>query len=1211
MNWQAWLTIVAAWIIGDFVLDVVFKKTPLWLSKQVFTAFHRLIKEVLLLHRTLYHDTRFTKWGPKTLEYWALCAIKAHGAGDSKPQSVLDLLESHLKLHRAMVLLGDPGAGKTTVLEALAYRLARRAILQIRWVLIGLILIALLLLFVSPALTSIWLVSFFLWESFVRRAPVPLFLDARKGYKDGAVGGWITEILQETFVDTPLFGWRNRFVFLVDGVNEVSTDVYEKFLDGWAEILRRGRYSQAIFTSRTAQDPSSWLGIESTFSLCVLDNAGVRELLKVYEQRRSEGDAGFYENEQVKRSFGELQRRGFLDQNGIGRNPFWLATLVTSGLNTRNQGRLLHDSTRILIDRETRKKSRYRERQSLWEKIVPNEVEMDALGSLALAMHQEKRTGFAGKNLWSKANAIIRESISDLPFSAYDVLYEAKAATLVRFSQNECVEFTHQLVQNFFTAYALRTPDQWGTVVEYSNDRWWWQTILLLGGIVDDHAAFIRQILGDGSDVERVFLAFGLLDSIEKIDYKDSLQATIRSGQVPEDLDQELMLTVLSQSRAQEQALNKLNQLIGIESSIDKWRSLRFRFEPFTKVEGDVIVALALSLSQGITDIHREILRDLRQITGETVVDRLALLLIPEDIGVKNEIIDLLKGLMEVKAVEYIVLALGDKSVRDTACAALVQMGTLAVEPLIRALVWDREAQLEENGELQDLERNRIKLEKNRLVQLLEAAKDPAVAKALGRQHIRMLQKLLPTYDMIERAYTSQDDFRQTSRPLLEQLSIHQQMGRMRQHFIDSFREVNLPEELIEELVAHLDEYLEAEELLSQRVLNHELIVDILAEIGDSAINMLVQAMNQQTLERHFIRRCAVKVLGKIANEKAIEVLVNELDSDDLAFEARDILKRIGEPAIDALVNALDLDNFRISFGARDVLCSIGQPVIAPLIAALSEGRIGLYWVTLLDEIRCTPEHFDLILSMMLEDKNFSLAGLVVKSIGKPAIEMLIQVLDQEQLSYDSACILRDFVGMAAVEPLVQVLRHSNATVRARALNVLGEIGLIYGFDDNQTINSILEMVQIEENEDIRNQATYALALIGAPVVAFLSELMYEPDCQQYAFAWTSLILMSKIHSTVPKPVITALEDEDSRIRRSAIVCAVVGGDLATILPLVRIIPKESWQMRLLILKSLPNIVFRRFMRIGKRITTKKNRKSYQDELIVRQAIAPIRKLSI
>ena len=146
-----------------------------------FAPFVRLYKERAHLKDILKENEDFTQWAPKSEYYPALSGLRV-----SETEPALDLLEGSLERGEPIVLLGEPGSGKTTAVQALTYRLAQRACWCNLLIWFFLLLIAALFLFVMPILALVWLALYYLlepllysWERFARLSMVPIFLEAR------------------------------------------------------------------------------------------------------------------------------------------------------------------------------------------------------------------------------------------------------------------------------------------------------------------------------------------------------------------------------------------------------------------------------------------------------------------------------------------------------------------------------------------------------------------------------------------------------------------------------------------------------------------------------------------------------------------------------------------------------------------------------------------------------------------------------------------------------------------------------------------------------------------------------------------------------------------------------------------------------------------------------------------------------------------------
>lgn len=262
------------------------KSSPLWLLKTVLLQpAWRYLGELRYLVAVL-RTPNLKRWRGK---YVTLRAIKAaHEAGAPSPKPLLDILRDVSARGEKMVVLGEPGSGKTTSLEALTHGLARRALAQsvAVWSLVfGVVGLA-------TALHSWWwgflLSGIGLLDFLLPRLPVLAELrryemgpadEFLKRLFAGRIGGSAISKALATYME------RGRLVCLVDGVNEVKSDVYDKALDAWRECFdpaHRFAAVPVIFTSRSRANPAGQLGCDNVVNVLDLDDDAVRHFLTVY-----------------------------------------------------------------------------------------------------------------------------------------------------------------------------------------------------------------------------------------------------------------------------------------------------------------------------------------------------------------------------------------------------------------------------------------------------------------------------------------------------------------------------------------------------------------------------------------------------------------------------------------------------------------------------------------------------------------------------------------------------------------------------------------------------------------------------------------------------------------------------------------------------------------------------------------------------------------
>lgn len=885
--WQAILGASITALITDLVVGVAKKSPPYLIAPYI-----RLWKECSLLHNIL-HDERFSHWKPQTSRYVALQAIKAQGANQESPQPVLDLLESFLKRSEPVVLLGEPGAGKTTALEALTYRLAGRALLYDRLIWLALLIVTAFLSIAAPIFTFVWLASFILWEPLVRCFTVPLFIEARSDYSGGDVNEWSERVFKDRLGAKPLIGSRRRVAFFIDGVNEVQSSLFGTFVEGWRARVRDKRARRVIFTSRGGEEnPAQRLRVENVLSVSDLDDDGVRAFLKVYVTEKADHEERAYNSEPAERDFDELQKKNLLGDGSIGRNPYWLKMIVESGLYTVNRGALFRRFAEKLIRREIEEKPEERKHKPDW-KLVPFEVEMDALAALALAMHKEKRIGFTDEVGWNKSLAAIRKSIGDSSFSPDDVLCEAQASTLLRVQFKKRIEFVHQLVQEFFAAYALYPESKWQDALAHCEDVWWWQTLFHIGGLVgaensaQRYSELVRRVLGDGYNEHRVFAAIGLLRSVENPPSElSSVVLEAFGGLMEKNLVLREGATTLNLKESQRRAMDELMHTLGEEAT----EAFAMLLEA-SRLEIQIIGILILGIVGG-------------RRAAELIIARF------------GDSIDKLVGTgplvsIGAPAVEPLITALRDEDshVRWRAARALGEIADgRAVEPLLAALQ-------DEDSDMR--------------LHVTEALGAIGDARAVAPLIIALRDEDSDLQWYAAEALGAIGDARAVE-PLI--MVLRDQGYDMRwsaAEALGAIGDVRAVEPLLSALrhgaLRHEDNYMDS------------LVEVALRKIGASAVDPLITALRDEISR---VRSVAAAILGGTRDARAVEPLVAALRDEDsrVRGNAARALGEIGDAqAVEPLITALRDKRRYVDRDAADALGKIGVPAMKQLIAALRD----------------------------------------------------------------------------------------------------------------------------------------------------------------------------------------------------------------------------------------------------------------------------------
>ena len=241
------------------------------------------------------------------------------------------------------------------------------------------------------------------------------------------------------------------------------------------------------------------------------------------------------------------------------------------------------------------------------------------------------------------------------------------------------------------------------------------------------------------------------------------------------------------------------------------------------------------------------------------------------------------------------------------------------------------------------------------------------------------------------------------------------------------------------------------------------------------------------------VRPALARAFGWLGDAPAARQLGTLLAHPAARAEAAESLVRIGEPAIDILIEGLEDEDHEVRAAAIGALGAIGsRRATAPLTALLQEPRVAIAASGALARIG-DPDAFEPLLALIgHRDGAVRVAAVgALNSIGHPRMpEVVIPRLnDADPLVRESAVKIAAYFGYAGARTLVEArCTDSDESVRVAALE-----GLPY-FDEEGAI-PVLENALANETPKGRVAAVHALARIEIDtVVPLLVRALADPD---------------------------------------------------------------------------------------------------------------------
>jgi HEAT repeat protein len=1139
MNYIETLVVAAlVAVITDWVIQA-FRKSP----SHIFAPFIRLWKEASYLHNILHKAdkdfgkvriNRFARWMDINGKY---IALKGNGLEKESGEKtvVIERLRAYIKNSTPAILVGEPGSGKTTTLEALTCQIAVSSYKINIFFWLGFIILACILLFLSPLISFIYLLSFFLWEPLVRRTFIPMFIEAR--YLTDEINDmekWCDNQRKEKIGDKPILGSQHRIVWLIDGVNELTSDaLYGSFIKGWRKLTQDGKATHVIFSNRTWESLSSGLGIKSIIRISELDDDLVRRFLHNQEE------------------YNKLETEQLLERGGIGRNPYWLKLMVEAGVYSPNKGKVIYGYVEKLLTREIDITKSPKSAD-----FIPKDYLLIALANLGMTLEKENLLSLIGKDALNRAWSIMEGSLSN-QYSGKVILEKAKDATLLKQDGIDKVTFVHPLLQTFFVAYDLYLGEAWKQELHLADDFRWWQTFLILGDIIADQSPetykiFVESILDDGESVRRTYLAAAILES------------TVTNRPILFGNWFEIM------------AFNSADFLKHFEflSPSFKWHHLLTRyFHSFTSdIEQKIVIGLLKGILNKSIDEHKNSLNKLREIQGDSILERLAAYSFVDDYNrpeIARAAIKIFQSLGDKKVSAFIVMMLGYEKTKEVAYDALLKIGENAVDALLTALGWRKFEDISAEIEHLPIEESKnIDLDKQiQFLQSLIDITDDKEEKTLYREELRNLMAVKEmAKDALNTVLYGRDLLKQVISPFSEE-KWHKQIE---DYILDELRKQGN-----EELIPFYSQYFQKMWELERRIPDYRVIQKILCEIGDPAVPYLINCLSNL-----FLCERAAETLGMIGGADAINALATLMYVPHRAHMAYSPLEKIGEPALDILFQLLNSNNQDVSTKALIALGRFDHKVVFDRLiniigqVNLSQGTAAL----LFDLLNEQQDKREIIFSILDKEKGdvwleMYLLRLILE-MGDSAIEALVSRLSNEESYFTIHLALRK-LGENAVKPLINSLETQDHKIRKEVLNEL--VGLaIHGIEKDQIINELLRIIQSDDiDPSDRNDLVTQFVFIGKPAINSLGKLLESENSPYWFQAFLVLHDISSIHYFAPKPLIAALNSTNEKTRMTALGLFMTGHNLSFLPYILARFPHESKEWRNVFIRLLPSYLFR------------------------------------
>lgn len=281
--------------------------------------------------------------------------------------------------------------------------------------------------------------------------------------------------------------------------------------------------------------------------------------------------------------------------------------------------------------------------------------------------------------------------------------------------------------------------------------------------------------------------------------------------------------------------------------------------------------------------------------------------------------------------------------------------------------------------------------------------------------------------------------------------------------------------------------------------------------LGDEAVDVLVQALQDDSQQVRQTAAYALSPYGGSLQSKFTEI-VKLLNDKQTRLPALQVLNHMGPdaaPALPELVAMLKLDEDTRQ-RAIYVFSNIGKPAVPKLIALVQDAEAdAAARIAAMQALAYLGESAKQVVPAVVEAlKNATepserlAAASAVARLGEPnetAMQVLVEHLTAEDYREYSQANSGLWALGTKIKPVVPALRklldHQQADVRGRALDLLGNVVAAEGGGTSDPLfQAILKAFRSDPDENVRNNAQYALARVGSPAVPALLESLNATD---------------------------------------------------------------------------------------------------------------------